>query len=147
MFGYVEVDIRVKEHLKEKFSKMCPIFKNTEISRDDIGEFMKAYAEEHNIMAQPCCSLIRIMKREKVLLATLLLKWYLEHGLKVTKVHHVIKFTPEPCFTPFRDAVADARRAGDADPSKAIIADTMEFVSCLNTGKPWDGEYFSMQKT
>ena len=53
LFGCVEVDIRVPEHLKEKFSEMCPIFKNTNISRDDIGDFMKAYAEEHNIMAQP----------------------------------------------------------------------------------------------
>ena len=58
-----------------------------------------------------------------------LLKWYLEHGLEVTKVHQVIEFTPEPCFKPFGDAVSDARRAGDADPSKAIIADTMKLVS------------------
>ena len=110
---------------------MCPIFKNTEISRDDIGEFMKAYAEEHNIMAQPRRSLIGSMKGEKILLATPLRKWYLEHGLEVTKVHQVIEFTPQPCFKPFGDAVSDARRAGDADPSKAIIADTMKLVSLL----------------
>ena len=36
LFGCVDVDIRVPDHLKEKFSEMCPIFKNTEISRDDI---------------------------------------------------------------------------------------------------------------
>ena len=47
LFGCVEVDIRVPEHLKEKFSEMCPIFKNTNISRDDTGDFMKAYAEGH----------------------------------------------------------------------------------------------------
>ena len=129
LFGCVEVDIRVPDHLKEKFSEMCPIFKNTEISRDDIGDFMKAYAEEHNIMAQPRRSLIGSMKGEKILLATPLLKWYLEHGLEVTKVHQVIEFTPEPCFKPFGDAVSDARRAGDADPSKAIIADRMKLVS------------------
>ena len=61
LFGCVEVDIRVPDHLKEKFSEMCPIFKNTEISRDDIGDFMKACAEEHNIMAQPRRSLIESM--------------------------------------------------------------------------------------
>ena len=129
LFGCVGVDICVPDHLKEKFSEMCPIFKNVEISRDDIGDFMKAYAEEHNIMAQPCRSLIGSMKGKKILLATPLLKWYLEHGLEVTKVHQVIEFTPEPCFKPFGDAVSDVRRAGDADPSKAIIADTMKLVS------------------
>ena len=131
LFGCVEEDIRVPGHLKEKFSEMCPIFKNTEISRDDIGDFMKAYTEEHNIMAQPRRSLIGSMKGEKILLATPLLKWYLEHGLEVTKVHQLIEFTPEPCFKPFRDAVSDARRAGDADPRKAIIADNMKLVSFL----------------
>ena len=87
------------------------------------------------------------MKGEKVLLATPLLKWYLEHGLEVPKVHQVIEFTPKPCFKPFGDAVSEARRTGYADPSKAIIADTMKLVSCLNTGKTRDGEYLSMQKT
>ena len=66
-----------------------------------------------------------------MLLATPLLKWYLEHGLEVTKVHQVIEFTPEPCFKPFGDAVSDVRRAGDADPRKAVIADTMKLVSSL----------------
>ena len=128
LFGCVEVDIRVPDHLKEKFGKMCPIFKNMEISHDDIGDFMKAYAEAH-IMTQPCRSLIGRMTGDKILLATSLLKWYLEHGLKVTKVYQVVEFTPEPCFKPFGDAVSDARRAGDADPRKAVIAHTMKLVS------------------
>ena len=46
LFGVVECDIHVPDHLKPNFSEMCPIFKNTEISRDDIGEFMKEFAEE-----------------------------------------------------------------------------------------------------
>ena len=74
LFGCVEVDIRVPDHLQEKFSEMGLIIKNTEISRNDIGDFMKAYAEEHNIMAQACHSLIGSMKGEKILLATSLLK-------------------------------------------------------------------------
>ena len=91
----MEVDIHVPQHLKEKFGEMCPIFKNTNISRDDIGEHMKAYAEQHDIMAQPRHSLIGSMKGEKILLVTPLLKWYLEHGLEVTKGHQVIQFIPQ----------------------------------------------------
>ena len=90
---------------------------------------MPTYAEEHNIMAQPRHSLIGSMKGEKILLVTPLPKWYLEHCLEVTKVYQVIQFTPEPCFTPFGDTVSDARTARDADPRKAIIADTMKLVS------------------
>ena len=110
---------------------MCPIFKNTEISRDDVGEFVKAYAEESNIMHRTR----RSMMGEKILLATPLLKWYLEHGLEVTRVYQVIEYTPKPCFKTFGDAVSNARRAGDADPSKAIIADTMKLVGNSSYGE------------
>ena len=65
LFGCVECDIHIPEHLREKFSEMCHIFKNTEISRDDIGEYMKAYAEENDIMSQPRQSLIGSMVGEK----------------------------------------------------------------------------------
>ena len=44
LFGFVECDIHVPESLREYFKEMCPIFKNTEIRREDIGEFMKSYA-------------------------------------------------------------------------------------------------------
>ena len=112
---------------------------------------MQTNAEEHNIMAQPRRSLIGSMKGEKILLATTLLKWYLEHGLEVTKVHQVVEFTPEPCFKSFGDAVSDARRAGDADPRKAIIADTMKLVSfcfILSVIKGWEQYTFSpIEKT
>ena len=40
LFGCIECDIHVPKHLRERFSEMCPIFKNIEISRDDIGEYI-----------------------------------------------------------------------------------------------------------
>jgi hypothetical protein len=83
LFGWVECDIHVPESLQEYFKEMRPIFKNTEIRREDIGEFMKNYAEENNVMARPRRSLIGSMKGDKILLATPLLKWYLEHRLEV----------------------------------------------------------------
>jgi hypothetical protein len=65
--------------------------KNTEISREDIGKFMKTYVEENN-MSQPRCSLIWSMVGKKILLATPLLKWYLEHGLEVRfKYYKLVK--------------------------------------------------------
>ena len=135
LFGVVECDVQVPDHLKPKFAEMCPIFKNTEISRNDIGEYMKAFAEEQNIMPQARRSLIGSYCGEKVLLATPLIKWYLEHGLDVTHIYQVIEYTPVPCFQPFGEAVSDARRAGDVDPNKAIIADTMKLVSTILSEK------------
>ena len=44
LFGMVQCDIKVTEHLEDYFSEQQPIFKNTEIRLDDIGDHMKEYA-------------------------------------------------------------------------------------------------------
>ena len=145
LFGVVECDIRVPDSLKPEFAEMPPIFKNTNVSRDDIGEYMKSLAEQDKIMACPRRS--HSYFSEKILLASPLVKWYLEHGLEVTHIYQVVEYTPVPCFQSFGEAVSDARRPGDVDPNKAIIADTMKLVSCSPIeGK--EGEIrFKEQKT
>ena len=35
------------------FSEMPPIFKNIEVSREDIGSFMGKYVDEHKLLSQP----------------------------------------------------------------------------------------------
>ena len=72
---------------------------------------------------------------EKILSATPFLKWYLEHGLELTRVYQVIEYNSKPRFKPFGDAVSNDRRAGDTDSSKAIIADTMKLVGNSSYGK------------
>ena len=49
LFGALEVDFHVPDDLKSKFAEMPPIFKNIDVSRDDIGDHMKVYAEEKNM--------------------------------------------------------------------------------------------------
>ena len=135
LFGIVECDIHVTDPLKTHFSEMPPIFKNTEISREDIGRFMKAFAEENNNMPKPRRSLIGSFFATKMMMATPLLKWYLAHGLEVPKIYQVVEYTPKRCFEPFGNAVSDARRAGDRYPDQAIIADTMKLVGNSSYGK------------
>ena len=53
LFGLVECDIKVPEHLRTHFDEMTPIFKNTDVSLEDIGEPMKKYAEQNKLMSQP----------------------------------------------------------------------------------------------
>ena len=57
------------------------IFKNAEINRADIGDHMRSYAEREGLMKTPRRSLIGSMHGKRILLATPLLQWYLNHGL------------------------------------------------------------------
>ena len=135
LFGMVECDIRVPPELRPYFSEMQPIFKNTTVTRDDIGPFMQQYAEENDIMSTPRRMLVGSYRGEKILLTTPLLQWYLAHWLVVDHVYQVVEYERKPCFRNFGESVSSSRRAGDVDPDKAIIADTMKLLGKSAYGK------------
>ena len=76
---------------RDYFAEMPPVFKNVNTFKANFGNHMQQYAEEMNILNKPRRSLISSMFGNKLLLATPLLAWYLEHGLEVTRVYEVIK--------------------------------------------------------
>ena len=135
LFGMIECDIRVPSELKDHFAEMQPIFKNTTVTRDDIGPFMRQYAVDHDIMSTPRRMLVGSYRGDKILLATPLLQWYLAHGLVIDRVYQVVEYHREACFRHFGESVSAARREGDADPDKAIIADTMKLLGNSAYGK------------
>lgn len=69
-FAGVKVDIETLPNLKEKFSEMTPILKDLEIDRQDMGEHMQTFAEEHDIMTMPRRALIGSYEGERTLLGT-----------------------------------------------------------------------------
>ena len=135
LFGMIECDIRVPFELKDHFAEMQPLFKNTTVTRDDIGPFMRQYAVDHDIMSTPRRMLVGSYRGDKILLATPLLQWYLAHGLVIDRVYQVVEYHREACFRHFGESVSAARREGDADPDKAIIADTMKLLGNSAYGK------------
>ena len=135
LFGMIKCDIRVPFELKDHFAEMQPIFKNTTVTRDDIGSFMRQYAVDHDIMSTPRRMLVGSYRGDKILLATPLLQWYLAHGLVIDRVYQVVEYHREACFRHFGESVSAARREGDADPDKTIIADTMKLLGNSAYGK------------
>ena len=136
LFGMVEVDISVPDKWQEHFShptispyeyfeEMSPLlFCTTDVPFDVIGSHMQTHIKKFDLSKKPRRLLVGGMKVRQILLATPLLKWYLNHGLEVTKIYHVIEFKPQRCFHQFIQDVSDARRQCDSDQSKAILADT-----------------------
>ena len=122
IFGIAEVDIHTPDHLKEKFSEMTPIFKNTEISREDVGAYTKRYAEEHDLLKKPTKSLIGSYHASNYMVSTPLLQWYLKQGLKIDKVHLVVEYDPKKSFSSFVNHVSDMRRRGDDHSLSEILS-------------------------
>ena len=53
LFGYVQCDLIVPDELKPTFSNFPPIFKTIDVSRNDIGEYLKNYTEEKRFAEKP----------------------------------------------------------------------------------------------
>ena len=73
--------------VKEKFCKVMPIFKNLENLENLEIRHMQTFAKEHGIMTTPRCTLIESYQGEMILLGMSLLKFYMEEGLVVTRLH------------------------------------------------------------
>ena len=108
----------------EYFEEMSPLFCTTDVPFNLIGEHMEDHVRRFELSEKSRRLLVGGMRGRQILIATPLLKWYLEHGMIVTKIYQVVEFTPQRCFREFVKEVSDGRRLGDAHPDKAIIADT-----------------------
>ena len=108
----------------EYFEEMSPLFFTTDVPFDVVGSHMQTHIKKFDLSKEPRQFLVGGMKARQIILATPLLKWYLNHGLEVTKIYQVIEFKSQRCLHQFVQDFSDARRQCDSDPSKAILADT-----------------------
>ena len=77
---------------------------------------MKIYKEKTDRKtAKGIQNLLGVMKTTNILLYTLLIKWYLQHDLRLTAVQEFIEYKPCKSFPWFSEEVANARREADKD--------------------------------
>ena len=136
VFGFAQVDIEVPEELYEKFEEMAPLFVVQEIPEELVPEHMKKYKKETGrATVKGTKKLCGVMKAEKILLYTPVIKWYLEHGLKITAVHQLLEYESGKPFDWFPEEVANARREADSDKSKKVLGDTAKLKGNSFYGK------------
>ena len=134
LFGYVQCDLEVPEELRERFANFPPIFKNFDVGRENIGKFMLEYAGKNALLLKPQRMLTSSYKLNHGIVITPLLKVYLKLGLRGTKIHRFIEYTPQKCFNGFVQSVVDARREGDENPDSSVVAETMKLLGNSSYG-------------
>ena len=136
LFGFFEVDIEVPEQKRKRFSEFCPLFVISEVPEDQIPQHMQDYKiNTGRKKIKNNKKLLGVMKAEKILLYSPLLKWYLNHGLQVTKIHRYISYTSGRPFKWFPEEVSSARRAADQDKNKKQLGDTAKLKGNSFYGK------------
>ena len=134
LFGYFQCDIEAPEHLRDYFSNFPPIFKRTVVSRNDIGDLMKEYAEKEGIMPQQRRMLTSSFILTKCTITFPLLLFYLKLGLICKKIHRFVQYTRRKRFNNFVQSAVDARRQGDENPNSSVVAETMKLLANSSYG-------------
>ena len=105
--GALEVDIHVPETHYKYFEEFSPLFITAEIKVEDLSP------EQRQSLPDKVKSKVQLvpgMRAERVLIDASLLKWYMEHGLVVSKVHCAVEFEYSPIFRDFIDTRTQKRR-------------------------------------
>ena len=134
LFGYVQCDIEVPENLRSKFTNFPAIFKNTLVSKSDIRDLLKNYAEDERLLSQPRKMLISSFTIQNGTLITPLLLFYLKLGLVCKKIHHFVEYTPKKSFNSFVQSAVDAGRQGDENSHSSVVAETMKLLANSSYG-------------
>ena len=134
-FGFAEVDIEIPQKLWMKFEEMPPFFFTRQIPEQAVPQHMKDYMERTGRKRGDGKKLVGGLSEKKLLLYAPLLRWYVNHGAVITAVYRTIDYQPTKVLKWFVDEVTDARRTGDVDKSKALLADIFKLLGNSSYGK------------
>ena len=134
-FGFAEVDIEIPEPLRQKFEEMCPFFYNKKVPVEAVPQQMLDYLKRTGRNRGDGKKLLRALSAEKLLVLAPLLRWYVDHGAVITAVYRAIDYTPGKVFDWFVEQVTEARRTGDVEKSKVLLAEVFKLL-----GNSWFGK-------
>ena len=135
LFGFVKCKLATPKALWAKFEEMPPIFVNREVPEAAVSQEMMDYLTRTGRKRTSTKKLLGVLEADEILLYTPLLRWYIEHGLELQAVYTTIEYQPEKILAWFVDAVTKARRTGDIDNEKAILAEFFKLLGNSSYGK------------
>ena len=154
LFDYVQCDIEVPKNLRETSANFPPILKKIKVGRDDIGPFMKKYAEKKKTFGSAYKNAYnkQLLDEWNNNYATAAL--LCGHGAGLQKTYHFVQYAPIKCFNNFVESAVNARREGDENPNSNVVAETLKLLAnkCLvsqiiNRSRHTVTKYLSHEKT
>ena len=134
-FGFAEVDIEIPEPLRPKFEEMCPFFYSKKVPVEAVPQKMLDYLKRMGRKRGDGKKLVGALSAEKLLVHAPLLRWYVVHGPVITAVYPTIDYTPGKVLHWFVEQVTEARRTGDVEKSKALLAEVFKLLGNSGYGK------------
>ena len=136
--GYiVECDLEFPIEIHDKLKEFPPCPETFAPTKEMLSQYQHSLIEKDNIKVGGCSKLIpHLMKHEKYCIHYRNLKFVKELGVKITKVHNVVKFNQKPWLKKYIDFNTDKRKEAKNEFEKdffklmnnAVFGKTMENV-------------------
>jgi len=127
-FEFAKIDMEIPERLHPKFEEMCPFFYNKQVPAKAMPKHMADYLAKTGRKRGDGKKLVGALSAERMLVYAPLLMWYVNHGAVITRVYRTIDYKPAKIFPWFVEQVTEVRRTGDADKSKALLAEVLKLL-------------------
>ena len=114
---------------------MCPFFYNKVVPVEAVPDHMLKYLRDTGRNRGDGRKLVGALSAKRMLVYAPLLLWYVEHGAVITKVYRTIDYKPAKIFHWFVEQVTEARRTGDVEKSKALLAEVFKLLGNSGYGK------------
>ena len=110
LFGFLLCDISTPDHLMQSMADFPPIIKRLEVTKEYMSEYMaERYAKKNPNEELKRETVVQCFHAENHLLMTPLAQFYMQLGLKITKIHRFIQYQPSRALAPFAKNVASMR--------------------------------------
>lgn len=115
---------------------MPPLFYNKPVPREAVPQHMKEYlaCSNHKPMHDQQ-KVVDTLSAQKILLYPPLLKWLLDHALKITAMHRTIDYVPQKIFTWFVNKVRENRHKGDEISKLSLLVEVFKLLGNSLYGK------------
>ena len=125
-FGFLVVTIRTPDNpeVRAKMRKFPILFCNHDMTESDVtSDVMKKHMEDRKIkFGTHRRLLLSGFHASEMLVSSALLKFYINFGLVVEKVHQTISYCQSRCFNEFVADITRHRQEAQNDPSRAVIS-------------------------
>ena len=127
--------LKIPEPLWSKFEEMCSFIHNKVVPAEAVPREIQDYLQRTERKSGDSKRLVGLLSAEKLLVYEPLLRWYVSHGAVEKAVYSTIDHQATKVFTWFVEKLTSARRTGDVEKSKALLAEVFKLLGNSSYGK------------
>ena len=143
LFGFVEVDVRVKEKYRRQYRKFPIIIARQHVDRSMFTGAQLEMAERHNMVREPVSTVAGVHEATHYLAITPMVQAWLaltddetgECVVEITHVHQIVEYTSRAVLEGVMERLVKLRIEGDGDSTQSVLSEMAKLIMNASYGR------------